>query len=129
MGVGTPEDIIDAIARGVDIFDCVYPTRCARHALALTSRGRLNLRNAAFTNDFAPLDDACSCSTCASFTRSYLAHCFRAGEMLAARLVSVHNIAMLVAIARAAREAVIGGTFAAWRDRRLGMLRESVASA
>ena len=64
MGVGTPEDIIDAIARGVDMFDCVYPTRCARHALALTSRGRLNLRNAAFANDFAPLDDACSCSTC-----------------------------------------------------------------
>lgn len=129
MGVGTPEDIIDAIARGVDMFDCVYPTRCARHALALTSRGRLNLRNAAFASDFAPLDDACSCSTCTSFTRAYLAHCFRAGEMLAARLVSVHNIAVLVAIARAAREAILGGTFAAWRDRRLGALGESVASA
>ncbi len=129
MGVGTPEDIIDAIGRGIDMFDCVYPTRCARHALALTLRGRLNLRNAAFLNDFTPLDEACSCSTCGSFSRAYLAHCFRAGELLAARLVSVHNIALLVALARAARKAIISGTFAAWRDRCLGALRESMASA
>src|SRR4029077_1628549 len=91
MGVGTPEDLIESIARGVDMFDCVYPTRSARHGLALTSTGRLNLRNATFVQDFRPLDSGCRCLVCASFTRAYLAHLFRAGEMLAPRLVSVHN--------------------------------------
>lgn len=129
MGVGTPEDIIDAIGRGIDMFDCVYPTRCARHALALSSRGRLNLRNASFVSDFGPLDEDCSCSTCAAFTRAYLAHCFRAGELLASRLVSVHNIAVLVGIAREARAAIVDGTFAAWRERRLSALREPVPSS
>jgi queuine tRNA-ribosyltransferase len=127
MGVGTPEDLIDAITRGVDMFDCVYPTRCARHALALTSRGRLNLRNASFVRDFRPLDTDCGCSTCATFTRGYIAHCFRASELLAARLVSVHNIAILTAIAAQAREAIVAGRFASWKNERLASLREGVA--
>jgi queuine tRNA-ribosyltransferase len=124
MGVGTPEDIIDAIARGVDMFDCVYPTRCARHALALTSRGRLNLRNASFVRDFCPLDPDCRCGTCATFTRSYIAHCCRAGELLAARLLSVHNIAVLTSIAAQARDAIVAGRFASWQNERLASLRE-----
>ncbi len=128
MGVGTPEDILDAIARGVDMFDCVYPTRSARHALALTSRGRLNLRNAAHVRDDAPLDPTCACATCASFSRAYLAHCFRAGEQLGARLVSVHNIAVLVTLARQAREAIVAGTFEAFRRGRLDLLGGAIAA-
>ncbi|HXW50668.1 MAG TPA: tRNA guanosine(34) transglycosylase Tgt [Candidatus Acidoferrales bacterium] len=122
MGVGTPEDLIDAIGRGVDMFDCVYPTRCARHALALTSHGRLNLRNAAYQRDQRPLDPECTCTTCATYSRAYLAHCFRAGEQLGARLVSIHNIACLVTVASLARNAIIAGEFEAFRARRLEAL-------
>jgi queuine tRNA-ribosyltransferase len=123
MGVGTPEDLIEAVALGVDMFDCVYPTRSARHALALTTRGRLNLRNAALTSDFRPLDETCACAVCASFSRAYLAHCFRAGEMLAPRLVSVHNIAFLSDLARQARQAIAEHRFTLWREERLTNLR------
>lgn len=125
MGVGTAEDIIDAIDRGVDLFDCVYPTRCGRHALALTSTGRLNLRNASFSSDLRPLDEACVCSTCQTFTRAYIAHCFRAGELLAARVTSVHNIAFLTSVVTQAREAIFDGTFATWRRERLSALRDA----
>ena len=128
MGVGTPEDLIESIAHGVDMFDCVYPTRSARHALALTSAGRLNLRNAAFVQDFGPLDSRCRCLVCASFTRAYLAHLFRAGEMLAPRLVSVHNIAFLNELAKDARSAIVEGTFAAWSAQRLATLRDATTS-
>jgi queuine tRNA-ribosyltransferase len=123
MGVGTPEDVIDGIARGVDMFDCVYPTRCARHALALTKHGRLNLRNATFSRDFAPLDEDCDCAACVRFSRAYLAHLFRAGEMLAARLVSIHNIAFLTALVGAARSAIVAGGFQQWREQQMATLR------
>lgn len=125
MGVGTPEDLIEGVACGVDMFDCVYPTRCARHALALTSKGRLNMRNAALVGDFRPLDEACACAVCMSFTRAYIAHCFRAGEMLGPRLTSVHNIAMLCALMNEARAAIKAHDFSAWREHRLARLRES----
>jgi len=115
MGVGTPEDLLACIGRGVDMFDCVYPTRCARHALALTATGRLNLRNARFTTDFGPLDPACACPTCTRFSRAYLAHCFRANEALAPRLVSLHNIWMLEQLSAAARAAILEGRFLSWR--------------
>ena len=128
MGVGTPEDLIESIACGVDMFDCVYPTRSARHALALTSAGRLNLRNAVFVQDFRPLDSRCRCLVCASFTRAYLAHLFRAGEMLAPRLVSVHNIAFLNELAKDARNALVEGTFASWSTQRLTTLRDRTTS-
>lgn len=128
MGVGTPEDIIESIARGVDAFDCVYPTRSARHALALTAKGRLNLRNASFVSDLRPLDEQCACITCASFTRAYLAHCFRAGELLGPRLVSLHNIAFLAALTKAARTAILEGRFTAWSEQRLASLRETAAA-
>lgn len=118
MGVGTPEDMLAAIGVGVDLFDCVYPTRCARHALALTSTGRLNLRNARFADEFSPLDARCDCAACARFTRAYLAHLFRAGEALGPRLVSVHNIAFMTRLARGARDAVIEKRFARWRAER-----------
>lgn len=118
MGVGTPEDLLAAIAVGVDLFDCVYPTRSARHALALTSRGRLNLRNARHADDLSPVDERCDCAACAQFTRAYLAHCFRAGEALGPRMVSVHNIAFMTRLARDARAAVVEKRFAQWRAER-----------
>jgi queuine tRNA-ribosyltransferase len=118
MGVGTPEDMLAAIAVGVDLFDCVYPTRSARHALALTSAGRLNLRNARFSGDFTPLDARCDCAACARFTRAYLAHLFRAGEALGPRMVSIHNVAFMTRLARDARDAVVGKRFARWRSQR-----------
>ena len=114
MGVGTPEDLVACIAAGVDLFDCVYPTRCARHALALTTQGRLNLRNARFTEDFSPLDPSCACAACTSFSRAYLAHCFRAGEALAARMVSLHNVTHMTGLAAQARRAIVEGRFADW---------------
>jgi queuine tRNA-ribosyltransferase len=115
MGVGTPEDLIACIAVGVDLFDCVYPTRCARHALALTSSGRLNLRNARFAADFAPLDVECACSACVQFSRAYLAHCFRAGEQLGPRMVSLHNITFMSRLARDAGKAIVHRRFDRWR--------------
>jgi queuine tRNA-ribosyltransferase len=127
MGVGTPEDMLGAIARGVDMFDCVYPTRCARHALALTTRGRLNLRNARYVDDFSPLDATCKCPTCAQFTRAYLAHCFRANELIAPRLVSLHNIWMLVELSKQVRAAIQQRRFAAWRESALAALGGSSA--
>src|SRR5471030_1704400 len=114
MGVGTPEDLLDGIAAGVDMFDCVYPTRSARHALALTSRGRLNLRNAKFVDDFSPLDGDCDCAACAQFSRAYFAHCFRSGELLGPRMVSVHNVAFMTRLAREARDAIVERRFTAW---------------
>ena len=118
MGVGTPEDMLAAIAVGVDLFDCVYPTRCARHALALTSSGRLNLRNARHADDLSPLDARCDCAACTQFSRAYLAHLFRAGEALGPRMVSVHNVAFMTCLARDARRAVIEKRFAQWRAER-----------
>jgi queuine tRNA-ribosyltransferase len=123
MGVGTPEDLLAGVEAGVDMFDCVYPTRCARHALALTSVGRLNLRNARFADDFAPLDPECRCAACTGFTRAYLAHCMRAGEMLGARLLSLHNITFMIALAAGARDAVLAGRFADYRTERMARLK------
>ena len=117
MGVGTPEDLLSCLDAGIDLFDCVYPTRCARHALALTSAGRLNLRNARFAQDFGPLDRECGCAACAQFSRAYLAHLFRAGESLGPRMVSVHNVAFMTRLARDARLAIAEQRFRAWRDR------------
>ena len=96
-------------------FDCVYPTRCARHALALTSTGRLNLRNARFTDDFSRLDAACDCAACTQFSRAYLAHCFRAGELLGPRMLSLHNVAFMTRLAREARAAIVERRFDSWR--------------
>ncbi|MBV8170364.1 MAG: tRNA guanosine(34) transglycosylase Tgt [Candidatus Eremiobacteraeota bacterium] len=127
MGVGTPEDMIACIARGADMFDCVYPTRCARHALALTLRGRLNLRNARFAKDFSPIDPDCKCPACARFSRAYLAHCFRASEMIAPRVVSLHNIWTMLRLSDAARESILAGRFEAWRDGVLDGLRAGAA--
>lgn len=116
MGVGTPEDLLACVAVGVDLFDCVYPTRCARHALALTSQGRLNLRNAQYTADYRPLDDRCRCAACTQFSRAYLAHCFRAGELLGPRMLSLHNVTFMEHLAHEARKAIFERRFDRWRE-------------
>lgn len=111
MGVGTPEDLVNGVLRGVDIFDCVLPTRLARHNAAMTRRGRLNLVNAAFAQDHQPIDENCGCYTCQNFTRAYLRHLVVAKEMLSATLISIHNLYTLVQLANEMRAAIINGNF------------------
>ena len=95
MGIGTPDYIFEAVEHGVDMFDCVEPTRVARHGMAMTTEGRLNIKNAKNERDFGPLDPQCDCYTCKNFSRAYLRHTFKAGEMIAATLLSIHNIRFL----------------------------------
>jgi queuine tRNA-ribosyltransferase len=111
MGIGDPEGILRVMAAGVDMFDCVLPTRLGRTGAAMTSRGRLNLRNRAFARDPGPLDPACGCPTCARFSRAYIRHLVAQRELLGMRLLSVHNIAFLLALAQQAREAIVEGRF------------------
>ncbi len=112
MGVGTVEDLIHGVARGVDIFDCVLPTRLARHGAAMTRRGRLNLKNAAYAREAAPLEEDCDCYTCRHFSRGYLRHLVHSGEMLAATLLSIHNLRMLIRLTAEMRIAILEGRFA-----------------
>mgnify|MGYP000188654624 CR=1 FL=1 len=107
MGVGTPEDLIENIHRGVDMFDCVMPTRNARNGTLFTSTGRLNIRNAQFKDDTRPLDEECDCYTCQNFTRAYLNHLFRAGEITINRLTSIHNIHYYLNLMTQARESIL----------------------
>ncbi|MBC8334657.1 MAG: tRNA guanosine(34) transglycosylase Tgt [Anaerolineales bacterium] len=111
MGVGTPEDLIEGIRRGVDIFDCVLPTRLARHHAAFSSEGRLNLKNAEFACDENPVDSTCTCYTCQTFTRAYIRHLVVAKELLAGTLLSIHNLHALIHLVKDMREAIIDGSF------------------
>lgn len=111
MGVGYPLNIIEGIARGVDMFDCVMPTRNGRNATVFTSEGRLNMRGKAHADDFSPLDPECDCYTCRNFTRSYLRHLAMCGEILGARLFTWHNLRFTIRIAEQARQAIIAGRF------------------
>jgi queuine tRNA-ribosyltransferase len=110
MGVGTVEDLVNGVLRGVDIFDCVLPTRLARHNAAMTTGGRLNLVNAIFANDPAPVDPACGCYTCRNYSRAYLRHLILAKEMLSATLLSIHNLYTLVQLTYQLRQAILDGT-------------------
>ncbi|HKG92556.1 MAG TPA: tRNA guanosine(34) transglycosylase Tgt [Gemmatimonadaceae bacterium] len=114
MGVGFPEDLVEGVRRGVDLFDCVAPTRMGRNGTAFTSEGRLNVRRSELRADPRPLDERCDCSTCRRFSRAYVRHLFAADEMLGARLLSVHNVHFLVALMRDARRALREGSFDAW---------------
>ncbi len=111
MGIGTHREIVRAIAAGVDLFDCVIPTRLARHANALVQGERWNLRNAKFREDFTPLDASCACYTCQNFTRAYLSHLLRSQELLGYTLLSIHNITELVAFTQRIRQAIEGDRF------------------
>jgi queuine tRNA-ribosyltransferase len=109
MGVGSPEDVVEGVMRGIDLFDCVLPTRMARNHTVLTRTGRLNLRNADFAQDPRPIDPECTCYTCQSFTRAYLRHLIVAGEILAASLLSIHNLHMLITLMHDLQEAINKG--------------------
>jgi len=114
MGVGNPTTILRAIALGVDMFDCVLPTRTARLGTAFSSEGRLNLRNARFARDTGPLDPACACPTCSTFSRSYIRHLVTTKEMLGAVLLTEHNLFYLLDLTRKAREAIEAGVYGAF---------------
>ncbi|MGA3037242.1 MAG: tRNA guanosine(34) transglycosylase Tgt [Vulcanimicrobiaceae bacterium] len=116
MGVGTVRDVLVAIDSGIDMFDCVYPTRCGRNGRAMTRKGELHIKNAAFTRDFSPLDPDCDCQVCTTYTRAYLSHLFRAGEMLGAHLLSFHNVYVLIRLVRDAREAISNGKWEQFRN-------------
>lgn len=123
MGVGTPQDILLCIERGIDMFDCVMPTRNARNGSAFTSQGKVNVRNAQFTRAFdRKLDPNCSCYTCRTFSMAYIRHLFMAGEILALRLISLHNIHYYMELVRLARTHIIAGDFSAWKQETLLLL-------
>jgi queuine tRNA-ribosyltransferase len=111
MGVGTPEDLINGVLRGVDIFDCVLPTRLARHHAAFSPEGRLNLMNASFARDKRPIDETCDCYTCRTFTRGYLRHLIVAKELLAGTLISIHNLRALIRLMEQIRGLIEAGVF------------------
>lgn len=106
MGVGTPDYLFEAVERGIDMCDCVEPTRIARHGLATTSRGRINIKNARFERDFGPLDPECDCYTCRNYSRAYIRHVFKAGEMMSAMLLSNHNLHFLINMMAGMRKAI-----------------------
>jgi len=123
MGVGTPADILECIEQGIDMFDCVLPTRNARNGSAFTRQGKLNIRNAAHTRDFDhPLDEACSCYACKNFSRAYIRHLYMAGEILALRLITLHNVHFYMELVQTARTRIIGGGFTEWKREMLCML-------
>jgi queuine tRNA-ribosyltransferase len=124
MGVGTPEDLLAGVAAGVDLFDCVLPTRTARNGLLFTSRGRLTIKNARHADDERPVDEGCGCYPCRTFTRAYLRHLFKAGEILALRANTLHNLTFYLSLMAEARRAVEEGRFEAFRRERLASWRE-----
>ncbi len=128
MGVGTPDDLVEAVACGVDFFDCVLPTRNARKGTVFTSSGRLVVKNAAYARDPRPLDPECDCSTCRRFTRAYLRHLFAADEILGMRLASLHSVHFLLALMRRAREAIVAGRFVPWKREFLERYRSGEAA-
>lgn len=114
MGVGSPEDLIQGVARGIDMFDCVLPTRVARNGSAMTRRGRLNMRNLQFAADSQPLEEGCTCYTCANFTRAYIRHLVKANEILGHQLLTLHNLHLLLTLMREMRAAIMDDTFTAY---------------
>jgi queuine tRNA-ribosyltransferase len=114
MGAGLPEDLIENIGRGVDMFDCVLPTRNGRTGTLFTSRGKVVVKNAVYAEDFTPLDPECDCYACRHFTRAYLRHLFNAGEILAPRMASLHNVTFFTSLVRRARQAIVEGRFGEW---------------
>jgi queuine tRNA-ribosyltransferase len=120
MGVGTPQDIVDAVEQGIDLFDCVLPTRNARNGWLFTNAGVVKLRNSRYRNDTAPPDPDCECYTCRHFTRAYLHHLQRVNEMLGSRLNTIHNLHHYQALMAGLREAIAAGTLAAFAGRLRG---------
>jgi queuine tRNA-ribosyltransferase len=116
MGVGTPENLLESIERGCDMFDCVLPTRNGRNGMAFTGEGRLTLKNSGFKDDFQPLDAECKCYTCQNFSRAYLRHLFQCKEILGMQLLTLHNLSFYLNLMRQAREAIRERRFATWKS-------------
>lgn len=116
MGVGDPIDIIEGVIRGIDIFDCVLPTRIARHGQAFTRTGKINLNNAKFIEDFTPIDSECDCYTCKNYTRGYIRHLITTGEMLGGTLLSIHNIRFLIQLTEELRDAIKNDNILEYRE-------------
>jgi queuine tRNA-ribosyltransferase len=129
MGVGFPEDLIEGVARGVDLFDCVAPTRMGRNNSAFTATGRLNMKNAAHRSDDRPIDEECGCACCRTFSRAYIRHLVQADEMLGPRLLSLHNVHFLIAMMRRARTAIADGSFGTWSRDWLARYHSSTETA
>ncbi|HVE15323.1 MAG TPA: tRNA guanosine(34) transglycosylase Tgt [Chthoniobacterales bacterium] len=122
MGLGTPKQVIELIARGVDMMDCVLPTRLARNGTAFTGSGMLNLKNAPFARDERPIEEGCDCYACQNFTRGYIRHLVKAEEILGLRLLTMHNLRFYLGLARRSREAILGGFFEEFRRETVGRL-------
>ena len=114
MGVGFPEDLIEGMRRGIDLFDCVAPTRMGRNGAAFTRDGRLNIKRTEYRTDPRPLDPDCDCAACTRFNRAYIRHLFVSDEILGLRLLSLHNVHFLLSLARSARQAIINGDLDSW---------------
>ena len=125
MGVGTPENMLESIERGIDMFDCVLPTRNGRNAVVFTRNGKMNMRNAAYAYDFSPVDEECGCYACRNFSRAYLRHLFKAGEILALQLATIHNLFFYFWLVTSAREAIVRGEYSAWKTALLQRLSVS----
>jgi queuine tRNA-ribosyltransferase len=117
MGVGRPENILESIDRGIDMFDCVMPTRNARHGVLFTSEGVLTLTNTKFRDDFEKVDENCDCYTCKNYSRAYLRHLFNAGELLALELASIHNLHFYISLMNEARNRILDGSFSDWKNK------------
>ena len=115
MGVGTPDCLVEGVARGIDMFDCVFPTRVARNGTAITSQGRVVIRNAAYAEDFSPLDPECDCYTCRNYSRAYLRHLIRCDEIFGLRLMSLHNLHYLIKLMGRIREAILQNNYPEFR--------------
>jgi len=125
MGVGRPEDLVQAVLRGIDMFDCVMPTRHARNGNLFTAKGDINIRNSSHAADLGPIDPECSCYTCKHYSRSYLRHLDRCNEILGSRLNSIHNLHFYLDLMRTMRAALQEGRFTEWAKGYLEMRRES----
>jgi queuine tRNA-ribosyltransferase len=122
MGVGTPQDLVQCVQRGIDIFDCVLPTRLARHNAAMSDTGQMNMMNAQYTRDERPISESCTCYTCQNYSRAYIRHLIQADEMLSGTLLSIHNIHTLLDLTRNLRQAVLDGRYAEFADAYLSNL-------
>ena len=126
MGVGTPSNIIEAVARGIDMFDCVMPSRNARHATVFTWKGIMHLNNKCYELDPRPIDEECDCPACRHFSRAYIRHLFKAREMLAGRLAVIHNLYFYNTLAERIRNAIDNGTFEQFRNKYSALLAERI---
>lgn len=122
MGVGTPQNLLECIALGVDMFDCVMPTRNARHGLLFTSEGTINIKNEKWEKDYSPLDENGTSYVDSFYTKAYVRHLVKSNELLGAQIASIHNLAFYLSLVKEARKQILNGTFSAWKDQMIPKL-------